>query len=111
MPPKAIDPAKFARSVRALLDEDPFRYRNFGAYWFFVKALLKRFYDRHDMPILGDYEDRSVNARMPDGLNAWELMERAAAEYAHNAGFNLGQSTVEDDDGERFTLRDTDIEG
>jgi hypothetical protein len=107
----AMDPAKFAKSTRALLDEDPRRYRNFGSTWFFVKALLKRFYDRHEMPILGDYEDASVNARIPAGLNAYEMMERAAEEYAQNAAFNLGSGWVEDDDGARFLLLDTDVEG
>lgn len=109
----AIDPAKFATSVRALLDEDPRRYRNFGAYWFFVKALLKRYFDKHQMPILGNYEDSTVNDRIPEGIrNSMGLMlEAAASEYQENAGFNLGRNEVSDDDGEFFTLIDPDVEG
>ena len=107
-----IDPRVFANSVRALLDEDPRRYRNFGMFWFFVKALLKRFFDRNDIPILGDYEDTSVNERIPDSVR-WSpalMMQAAAEEYAHNASFNLGRAEVMDDDGQFFTVMDADID-
>lgn len=103
------DPAAFAASTRALLSEDPRRFRCFGAYWFFVKALLKRFYDRHEMPMLGDHEDASVNARLPPASSAHEMIASAIDTYQHNAMFNLGRSKVEDPDGEFFTLSDPDI--
>lgn len=108
---EGIDPAEFAASTRALLDEDPRRYRNFGIWWFFVKALLKRFYDRHEMPILGDYVDPDVIARMPAVADAGEAMRRAAEEYAHNAAFNMGRVVVEDDDGGHLTIIDPDVPG
>lgn len=113
MPPdnEHINPAIFAASTRALLTEDPRRYRSFGQYWFFVKALLKRFYDRHQMPMLGNYEDPTVNARLPDGLSVWDMMERAVAEYATNAGYRMGSPMVEDDEGETFLISDPDVEG
>lgn len=107
----AVDPKTFAASTRALLDEDWRRYRNFGVYWFFVKALLKRFYDVHEMPRLGDYDDPSVNARIPDGLTAHQMLERAVEEYGANATLNLGRNRVQDDDGEAFWLHDPDLEG
>lgn len=109
----SIAPAEFAASVRTLLDEDVRRYRNFGAYWFFVKALLKRFYDRHQMPILGDYEDKDVNAMIPEDVRAslGGMLAAAAAEYQSNAAFNLGQNKLENPDGEFFTLIDPDVEG
>lgn len=105
-----MNPAAFAQNVRVLLDENPLRYRAFGSTWFFVKALLKRFYDRHQMPILGDYDDPSVSARLPDGLDAYGLMDKAAQEYEQNASFALGTGWVTDDDGEQFLLLDTDVE-
>lgn len=108
-----IAPAEFAANVRTLLDEDVRRYRNFGVYWFFVKAVLKRFYDRHQMPILGDYEDKTVNERIPEELRTslGNLLEAAAEEYQQNASFNLGRNELTDPNGEFFTLLDPDVEG
>lgn len=108
-----IDPAEFAESTRALLNEDPRRYRNYGAYWFFVKALLKRYYDRHAMPILGDYDDPTVNERIPADarMSLGTMLAAAAEEYQRNASFNLGRNEVSDDDGEFFLIVDPDVEG
>jgi hypothetical protein len=108
---EGIDPATFAASVRALLDEDPRRYRNFGAWWFVVKALLKRFYDRHEMPLLGDYVDPTVNARLPAVTGLQDALTMASEEYQQNASFNLGRAMVEDDDGELYMLSDPDMDG
>ena len=108
----SIDPKTFAESVRALLSEDVRRYRLFGAYWYFVKALLRKYYDFHNLYFLrGTYEDPSVIERMPTGLDVFELLERAAEEYAENAAFNLGRNEVVDDEGEHFVLLDPDVEG
>jgi hypothetical protein len=108
-----VNPTDFAESVRSLLNEDWRRYRNFGAYWYFVKALLKRFYDRHEMPILGDYEDKSVNDRVPAAVrdSLGDMVAAAIDEYQENASFRLGGNRMVDDDGEEFTLLDTDVEG
>lgn len=108
MPP---DPAVFAASTRALLDEDPLRYRNFGGYWWFVKALLKRFYDRHAMPLLGDYEPAGAVDLVPVGLSADDMLEAAAEQYALNAQLNMGSGRVVDRDGDEFLLLDPDVEG
>ena len=105
------DPRIFAESVRALLNEDVRRYRNFGVYWFAVKAVLKRYFDRHEMPILGDYVDESVVSRMPEGLDLDGVLEAAASEYQENASFNLGRNRISDPAGEFFTLIDPDVEG
>lgn len=115
MPPEntPITPAEFAANVRDLLDEDPRRYRNFGPFWYFTKALLKRFYDRHQMPILGDYDDPTVSERIPADarLSLGTMLEAAAAEYEENASFNLGRNEVQDAEGEFFLLLDPDVEG
>jgi len=107
----AINPEAFAVSVRALLDEDPRRYRNFGIWWFMIKNLLRRFYDRHEMPQLGTFVDTTVIDRMPwvQGLNEGLLL--AAETYQHNATFNPCNNEQEDDEGQHFTLLDPDIEG
>lgn len=107
-----IDPKVVAESVRVLLAENVLRYRNFGAYWFLIKALLRRFYDAHALPFLaGSYSDLSVNARIPEGLSLQALLAEALDTYRHNAAFNLGRNEVEDDEGQRFRLYDPDIEG
>ena len=112
MQPEAdrVDPETFARSVRALLNEDPRRYRNFGVYWYLVKAVLKRFYDRQNLYLLGDYEDRAVIDRMPQHATLGEALAAAIEEYQHNVSFNLGLARIEDADGETLTLHDPDAE-
>lgn len=105
------DPRVFAESVRALLSEDVRRYRNFGVFWFVVKGVLKRYFDRNEMPILGDYVDESVMDRMPKWLDLDGLLAAAAAEYQENASFNLGRNRVSDGHGEFFSLIDPDVEG
>jgi len=108
-----VDPETFANSVRALLDEEHRRYRNFGPTWFFVKALLKRYFDRYQMPILGDFEDKTVNERIPEEVRTslGAMIAASIEEYQENAAFNLGQSKVADDSGEFFFLLDPDVEG
>ncbi|MFI5023849.1 MAG: hypothetical protein ACHQRJ_19635 [Alphaproteobacteria bacterium] len=106
-----INPDVFAKSVRTLLTEDRCRYRNFGMYWYFVKALLKTKFNKDDLYLLGDHEDPSVIARMPQGISAADTLVAAVEEYRHNAMFNLGRNVVVDDDGEQFTLLDPDAGG
>lgn len=105
------DPKLFAASTRALLNEDWRRYRCFGAYWWFVKALLKRFYDRHEMPMLGDYEDPNA-ADLVEANVTWQGMLEAAVEtYRANAAFNLSSQKVEDVHGQPYLLIDPDMPG
>lgn len=103
-----IDPKTFADSTLALLQEDPRRYRAFGAHWYFVKALMKRFYTRENLGLLGDYMDQTVIDRMPRHATLDEALAAATEEYRQNASFNLGSNMVIDAAGEAFTLIDTD---
>jgi hypothetical protein len=111
MQPNVPSPATFAESARALITEDWRAYRAFGMYWYFVKALLRRFYDRHQMPMIGDYEDPDVIALMPTGLSAVEMIQAATAEYQDNAATRMWSNVCEDGDGESFTLIDPDMPG
>jgi len=104
-----IDPEMFAASTRALLDEDPRRYRNFGVYWYFVKGVLKRYYDRHNLYLLGSHDDPRLTALIPDG-GEQDRLSAAADEYRQNASFNLGRPVVMDPDGVAFILLDPDAE-
>ncbi len=103
-----IDPRTFAASTLALLQEDPRRYRAFGPYWYFVKAVLKRFYTVENLHLLGGYMDQSVIDRMPPHASLEEALAAAIEEYRQNASFNLGSNVVTDQYGEAFTLVDTD---
>jgi hypothetical protein len=103
-----IDPKTFAASTLALLQDDPRRYRCFGVYWYLVKALMRRFYTRDNLHLLGDYVDQSVIERMPAHASLDEALEAAVEEYRQNASFNMGSNVVTDQHGEQFTLIDTD---
>lgn len=111
MPPsaKTIVPVRLAASVRTLLLADPRRYRNFGAYWFVIKTLLKEHYSRDELPLLGDYDDPSVTARLPAYPDQQALLHDAIAAYRHNAKFNMHSSLVSDPQGETFMLFDEDM--
>lgn len=105
-----IAPKQFAASTMQLLQADPRAYRNFGEFWYFVKALLKQYYTPDNLFLLGDYEDPTVIARMP-ALDAMDTLAAAINTYRQNAAYNLGRNTVEDDAGETFTLIDPDAGG
>lgn len=107
-----IDPKTFATSTLQLLQDDPRRYVLFGAYWYLVKALLKKFYTRDNLHLLGDHVDIDVAARVPHHENLQEALDGAIAEYRKNAQFNMGSNDVEDlVGGGTFKLVDPDAGG
>lgn len=107
-----IDPKTFAASTLQLLQDDPRRYRLFGAYWYLVKQVLKRFYTRDNLHLLGDHVDPAVIERMPDHADLQEALAAAIEEYRKNASFNLGSAEVEDlAGGGTFRLVDPDAGG
>jgi hypothetical protein len=103
-----IDPKQLAASTLQLLQADPRNYRNFSYYWFFVKALMKRYYTKDNLYMLGDYEDPAVVAMMPDGEDLQETLTEAVDMYRTNAAYGMGTSEFTDPDGETFTLHDED---
>ena len=103
-----IDPKTLAASTLALLQADPSKYRNFGVHWYLIKALMKNFYSAENLYLLGDFEDSTVTARIPEYASLAEALAGAVEEYQHNAMFNLGSNVITDPDGEAFTLVDED---
>ena len=103
-----INPKQFAASTLELLQADPRNYRNFGTHWYFVKALMKRFYTVDNLYMLGDYVDQSVIDRMPPATDLQAALAGAISEYQQNACFSLGAVELTDDDGDKFTLIDPD---
>ena len=106
-----IDPKTFAESTLLLLQSDPRNYRNFAEYWFFVKALMKRYYTRDNHFILGDYVDQSVADRMPGFENLQEALAAAVETYRSNAAYGMGTSEFVGSEGEQFVLTDSDAGG
>lgn len=103
-----IDAKTFAASTLQLLQDDPRRYRAFGPYWWLVKALLKRFYTRDNLMLLGDYVAADAGERMPEHADLESALAAAIEEYRQNATFNLGRDRVVDRNGEAYSLVDTD---
>jgi len=108
MKPPEIRPDVFADSARQLLAERPERYKLFGVWWYYVKALLKRQYSRDELPMLGDFEQPEVLALMPE-LDAQESLAAAIATYQDNAYYGLGRTDQVTADGEPFNLYDEDV--
>lgn len=103
-----ISPKVFADSALQLLQADPANYRNYGMYWFLVKRVIKQFHTRDNLYLLGDYEDASVNERIPAFDNLGEALQAAAEEYRYNVTFNNKSPHQEDDQGDPFVLFDSD---
>jgi hypothetical protein len=97
---KIATPPKYAENIRALLVQDPQAYRNFGAYWFFIKEFLKKFYDQDQVPILGSYVDLAAVAAMPSHETVDAAITAAAEEY--------GRNTVIGSTDEKITVFDND---
>lgn len=103
------DPALLAHSVLKLLQQDPRRYHNFGAWWYMIKALLKQYYTRDNLYLLGDYVDPAVTERLP-AVPLQQALQMAIETYNDNARYNLGRAHVEDPEGETFLLFDADAD-
>lgn len=98
---------QLADSVMRILQADPRNYKRFGVYWYLIKALLKRFYTRDNLYLLGDYLDETVTDRIPAGMTLDAALIEAVEEYQRNLVFGLGDNPV-DPDGEQFVLLDAD---
>lgn len=107
-----IDPKTFAENTLQLLQQDPRRYVLFGVYWYLVKRVLKKFYTRDNLHLLGDHIDQDVVQRMPAHADLQEALAAAVEEYRKNASFNLGSNEVDDlVGGGTFHLVDPDAGG
>lgn len=102
-----MDASQFAANTLQLLQADPKNYRKFGIYWYLVKALLKRYYTRDNLYLLGDYVDEAVTDRIPEGISLDDALLTALEEYQRNHAFQLGENPV-DPDGDQFVLLDPD---
>ena len=104
----AIDPTRALANVLEMLQTDPAAYKLFGIYWWPVKALLRRVYDRDRLYLLGSYQDPVTAALVPGGMGLQATLQAAFAEYGRNARFGRAGGVVEDPDGDLVTIYDED---
>ena len=104
-----IPPDQIALNIRKLLDDNIKAYRDFGVYWYFVKAFLKKYYDINQMPYLGDFVQEDVVAHMPEYDNFSDAMHDALLTCRVNMENNMGSATSIAPDDEPVTLFDEDI--
>lgn len=103
-----MNPQRVAANVRTILAAHPERYRYFGVYWYFIKALLKMYYSRDQLYLLGDYEDPDAKARIPAGAGGDEVLRLALEEYETNARAGEPPRVVFDHEGDRYEIFDED---
>jgi len=105
-----IDLAAAFRNIVQVLQVNPRDYRKFGVWWWPVKALLRRAgYDRHQLYMLGTYQDPETAAMVPKaGLQA--TMRSALAEYVFNSTYPHSDGRVENAAGELVAIQDQDAE-
>lgn len=104
-----IDLKRLAASTLQLLQQDPRRYVAFGAYWWLIKALLKQFYTRDNLHLLGDFVPPDAGDRMLAHESLEEALQAAIEEFEANTRFGLGVNEVPDlAGGGTFLLVDPD---
>ncbi len=97
-------------NILQVLQTTPKQYRNFGPYWWAVKAMLKRHgYTKEHFYGLGDSVDREALSRIEAGPDAF-VLANALDFYQYHASYNLGSpDTYFPDDGEPYHVADEDI--
>ena len=97
-----------ARNVAVLLAADPLYYRNYGPYWWHVKAELRRLGFGEQLEFLGAYEDPSAK-QFTDGVTPGDMARTAFAfqRAAMTEGPNRNEHVL---DGVSYTVRDGDVE-
>lgn len=104
-----LPPDQIAANIRKLLDSQPSAYRDFGVYWYFIKAFLKRYYTADNLYLLGGFEQPDVVARMPDYDRFEDAMHDALLTWRANHESNMGSATSIAPDNEPVTLFDEDV--
>ncbi len=102
-----------ARNIVALLQGEPLYYRNFGVWWWWVKAELRRLgYTRDQLYHLGDEDDRSIQ-HVYQGLSP---EQRTVEAMIHQADHSFHKRNVDtsllppEAGGGVYVLYDADIE-
>lgn len=99
-----------AQNVAELLRREPLYYRNFGVWWWAVKAQLKAVgISREQLACLGDYDDPPCQ-RYYEDLSPSEVWDEALRAQLENATGNRNSAWTTAPDGETYHLYDGDVE-
>ena len=104
-----IAPDVFAHSLLAILQKNPARYKTFGIWWWPVKAVMRHYYGRDHLYLLGHYEDPDGSRRVPK-LPLQETLARAIEEHRRNSQEGSVDGRVVDDSSDLYTLHDEDAD-
>jgi len=102
-----INPEVFARNCLQMLQQQPEYYRSFGIYWWPVKAILKHYYGRDQLYMLGDYED-PIGAAAAPRVGLQEMLGLALEEQEHNVRDCMLPEWVQTPDGVDYFIFDQD---
>lgn len=102
-----IKPDEFARNCVQILQQRPEYYRAFGIYWWPVKAILKHFHSKEELPMLGDYEDPIGSSLVPR-VPLQEMLRLALEEQQRNVLDHMLPDQVQGPDGEPYRIFDED---
>lgn len=110
MTPDAL--RQIATGTLQLLQADPRQYRTFGPYWPLMKSILKRFYTRDNLFLLGDHVDQDAAAHMPPHASLEEAIAAAIEFHRNCAAYGLGTNEFTDEEtGDTWRLVDPDAGG
>jgi hypothetical protein len=99
-----------SKNVVALLQRDPLFYRNFGPWWWHVKAELKRNgFDKAQLSGLGSFTDASV-APIYEGMSTKALDDEAFTHQWNHTFHKYNNNTSFTPDGEVYQVQDQDVE-
>ena len=98
---------ELAKNVLSILQSRPERYKEFGVYWWYIKAILKQHYTKDNLYMLGDYVDKNMVKEL-SSYSEDELFEMAIEEHQQNSAYGLGSDSVYTPEGESYVIYDED---
>jgi len=99
-----------AYNTVALLQKEPFYYRNFGIWWWYIKAELKRNgFDKAQLYYLGDFTDPSVK-EFYEGLTREQVEHEAWSYQYDHAVHSYNSNLARTPDGDPYLIHDQDVE-
>lgn len=104
---EVINQELLARNCLALLQQDPAIYRSFGYYWWPIKRLLKRYYNRDNLYLLGDYEDKEAAEKLST-MPEYQVLLAALVTHQDNRLHHMDSPYGHDLYGNPYTVVDQD---
>ena len=102
-----LEKEELAKNVLQILQTKPEKYKTFGVYWWFIKAIVKEYYNQDNLYMLGDYVDSDMVEELAQ-ISEEELFQLAIEEHQQNAAYGLGSDQVYTPEGEVYFIYDED---